>query len=103
MSGRQRERVRVKRIVSEIERVRELKKESQRVSERVRDALFGQTGPKVSRPGLWRAGLSMSLHVLVYLVIYDSGKVSLEHLLLSRHPLPGNPESITTVLRIRHI
>jgi len=26
------------------------------------------------------------LRILVYLVIYDSGKVSLEHLLLSRHP-----------------
>ena len=26
------------------------------------------------------------LRGLVYLVIYDSGKVSLEHLLLSRHP-----------------
>ena len=26
------------------------------------------------------------LRILVYLEIYDSGKVSLEHLLLSRHP-----------------
>ena len=28
---------------------------------------------------------AIDLHILVYLVIYDSGWVSLEHLLLSRH------------------
>ena len=43
----------------------------------------------------------MYLRILVYWVIYDSGQVSLEHLLLSwYHPLrPTNPESITTVER----
>jgi hypothetical protein len=31
-------------------------------------------------------GLRSYLRILVYLVIHDSGQVSLEHLLLSRHP-----------------
>jgi len=35
--------------------------------------------------GAFRAKL-ICLRILVYLVIYDSGYVSLEHLLLSRYP-----------------
>ena len=31
------------------------------------------------------------LRILVYLVMYDSGQVSLEHLLLSRHPYQSHP------------
>ena len=41
---------------------------------------------------------STIFHSLVYLVIYDSGQVSLQHFLLSPHPSyvqPTNPESIT--------
>jgi len=37
--------------------------------------------------------LQINLRILVRLVIYDSGQVSLEHLLISRHP-SQNPESI---------
>ena len=32
-----------------------------------------------------------NLRILVYLVIYDSGWVSLENLLLSRHPCQSHP------------
>ena len=43
--------------------------------------------------------------ILVYLVMHDSGKVSLEHLLLSRYPSqsvePTTPESITCMLGVR--
>jgi len=39
--------------------------------------------------------LPFFLRMLGYRVPYDSGKVSLEHLLLSRNPSPTNPESIT--------
>ena len=35
-----------------------------------------------------------SLRILVYLVIYDSGQVSLEHLLLSRHPPAHAPVDV---------
>ena len=37
------------------------------------------------KPG-WDA---FNLRLQVYLVVYDSGRVSLEHLLLSRHPSPS--------------
>jgi len=43
----------------------------------------------------WGAGrfvLVLILRKLAYLVIYDSGWVSLEHLLLSRHPSPLSSE-----------
>jgi len=47
---------------------------------------------------------SSSLRVLVYLVIYDPGQVSLEHLLLSWYPwesvVPTNPESIPLCHRL---
>jgi len=37
---------------------------------------------------------SAFLHILVYLVIYDSGEVSLEHLLLSRYPSQRGPTRV---------
>jgi len=43
-------------------------------------AAMNVTGPTQAHP------TTLNLCILVYLVIYDSGQVSLEHLLLSRHP-----------------
>ena len=53
--------------------------------------------PPLRRRGEPRSGARASfLRILVYLVLNDSGQVSLEHLLLSRHPSqPTNPASIT--------
>ena len=54
----------------------------------------GQSRDVSSSSRLSKTGLfvkTFDLRKLVYLVIYDSGQVSLEHLLLSRYP----PESIS--------
>ena len=40
----------------------------------------------LSSPFFWNPKRNVNLRILVYLVIYDSGWVSLEHLLVSRHP-----------------
>ena len=37
--------------------------------------------------------INANIRILVHLVIYDSGQVSLEHLLLSRHPSQKPPLS----------
>ena len=42
--------------------------------------------PSSPRSGLRRQHPSMFFRILVYLVIYDSGQVSLEHVLLSWYP-----------------
>ena len=41
------------------------------------------------------------LRILAYLVIYDSGQVSLEHLLLSRHPSQRGPASVINLAQVR--
>ena len=49
------------------------------------------------REGTTCMGFNTFLRMLVYLVIFDSAQVSLEHLLLSRHPSPRGPSDACAI------